>query len=656
MAWWGEVVAGGRRALAIVGLVVAGVSVVVFLELAPNLYGLLPLWLRRHRLALILLGLAAAYALVRLLAARRWSVRNAAQWLRWVVDPMEDFANLALAGGLSVLVGAVCLVFLATWAPHYVLWPWYRDTDTFATLAQSWDAGILPYRDIRGYNFPGAIYLFWVLGKLAGWGRTWAFYALDAAALAFLGVALTAWSRRCLGAALPGLGAYLIFVEFYLSLDFEIVAQRDWHASLCAVLALLFLEAWPGRASRCISAALAAAALATRPHVVVFLPVVAAAVVEGSDRPGAEPSSGHSGSRSIRPLGEWSVALGAFTLLFFAPLLFAGIADDLVRSLRIVAIGGPYNHTTLPDMARVLADELRQPRTQIIGGLLCLTLAWSRGALRRRAVIWTLALAAALCYRVVHPVQHRYLVYPEVLVGSVALALPMAWIITRPGITSVFRLSAMLLLLYEMSHAFPAYCSVTDSLRAIRSLARGETLPAATPPGSSGWFDEQNARWYNWDDYRRVLTYIRETTGAASLVANVLRHPPYPAINGPAGRLSPFRAESGICWMLLVDLDLEAEFTASLERATDSVVIWAPSEHDVHPRLRLAELAAAIRRHYRFDARFGHIEVWRRATGPPDKEFPGRDSAVIMNPARAPETGLKSPASRRPRGGRDSHG
>ena len=46
---------------------------------------------------------------------------------------------------------------LASWALHYLTWPWCRDEDTFATLALSWDAGIRPYRDIRAYNFPGHI-------------------------------------------------------------------------------------------------------------------------------------------------------------------------------------------------------------------------------------------------------------------------------------------------------------------------------------------------------------------------------------------------------------------------------------------------------------------------------------------------------------------
>lgn len=89
------------------------------------------------------------------------------------IDELDRIAAHAMDGWLSITAVAVCVALLATWVPHYLLWPWFRDSDTFATMAQSWAAGILPYRDIRGYNFPGAIYLFWMLGQVAGWGRTW---------------------------------------------------------------------------------------------------------------------------------------------------------------------------------------------------------------------------------------------------------------------------------------------------------------------------------------------------------------------------------------------------------------------------------------------------------------------------------------------------
>src|SRR5437868_1335449 len=78
----------------------------------------------------------------------------------------------------------LCVVLLTTWVPHSLTWPWWADTDQFAVSAQAWDAGILPYRDLDDFDFPGPIYVHWVLGKTLGWGRTAPFYAFDAALLA----------------------------------------------------------------------------------------------------------------------------------------------------------------------------------------------------------------------------------------------------------------------------------------------------------------------------------------------------------------------------------------------------------------------------------------------------------------------------------------
>ena len=72
---------------------------------------------------------------------------------------------------------------------------------------------------MRAYNWPGQTYLFWLLGKTAGWGRPRVFQAVDASFVLALGALLVAWSRRRLGGALPGLSAYLIFVWHYLNLD-----------------------------------------------------------------------------------------------------------------------------------------------------------------------------------------------------------------------------------------------------------------------------------------------------------------------------------------------------------------------------------------------------------------------------------------------------
>jgi hypothetical protein len=310
----------------VVGLALAGTMAVVLVMLAPDLYRYVPISWRLHGPGLALAGFAAVYAVARLWVRTRPAGRPTVEPLGRILDRLDGLADQALCRGLPAVAIAVVLAFLATWLPHYLLWPWGRDADTFATLAQSWDSGILPYRDIRAYNFPGTIYLFWVLGKVAGWGRTWVFYTVDAGAVILLGATLTAWSRRCFGGILPGVSAYLVFLTFYLSCDYETVAERDWHASLCVVLGLMALQVRPGRTSWVVSVALVAAALAIRPHVVVFLPALGAAVAEGTDRPGTEPRPGR--ARLIRSLVEWLLAVGLLTALAFAPLVIAGIADE----------------------------------------------------------------------------------------------------------------------------------------------------------------------------------------------------------------------------------------------------------------------------------------------------------------------------------------
>jgi hypothetical protein len=590
----------GRR----IALIVVGTTAAVLSMLAPDLQWFLPDVIRRRRVEMALAGLAALDALARFAVKRKGSERPTSGPLPRALHVVDLMAVKALSGGLTVVVAAVGLAYLATWLPHYLLWPWARDADTFATLARSWDAGIRPYRDIRGYNFPGAIYLFWLLGKAFGWGRTWALYAFDAASLIALGAILATWSRRCLGRMLPGLAAYLLFLTFYLNRDFETVAQRDEHASLAMVLGLLILEGWPGRTSRIVSAALAAAALTTRPHAVLFLPAMASAVLE-TDVP----------RNGWRTVSECLLGFVAFTAIAFSPLMFAGIADDLARGLRVAAYGGPYSQATLATVVEVLAAQLAKPGTWIAIGGLTLVLAVSRDRTRQRAVTWTLALGAALAYRLFHPVQHAYLALPLELVSAVVLAIPIGWLVEQSVVPRVLRVIGVVMLMLEVSAGPPRFCNGSATVEAMQSIARGEALPIHAPPGSRAWFDPASGRWYDWEDFRNTLIYLRSTTTSTTLVANVLEDPPYPAINGPTGRLSPFLAESGICWMLLVAVDLEPEFASALGRETDCVVVWSPEEYRMPSRLRLHRLAAVIRAQYRAEARFGHIEVWRRASG-----------------------------------------
>ena len=305
--------------------------------------------------------------------------------------------------------------------------------------------------------------------------------------------------------------------------------------------------------------------------------------------------------------------LGVFTALAFSPLVIAGIAGDLVHGLRTAAYGGPYSRADLATAQRVLVAQLRQSETSTAIALLVLLLVTTRGAARRRAVTWSLALGAALIYRLFHPVQHRYLAHPLALVDSVALALPIAWMIDRGTMSPFLRVICVLLIIGEVGLNLPIFCNPLGTAEAMVSLAHGRSIPIHAPPGTASWFEPRRGRRYPWEDYRNTLIYLRKMTSPKTLVANVLKEPPYPAINGPTGRLSPFRAESGICWMLLVAIDLDPEFAAALEQATDSVVVWSPDDFKGPTQLQLDRLHDVIRQHYRPEVRFGRIEIWRRA-------------------------------------------
>ena len=167
-----------------------------------------------------------------------------------------------LAWPLTAALGALCLWELLTWAPNYLTWPLWADHDVFATAATSWDRGVLPYRDFAGNNFPGTIYLFWMFGKLFGFG--WALgpsmYGFDAALVAIFGASLIFWSILRFGRAMPGLVGYGGFLGYYLTLDYSLAAQRDWQGPVFVVLGILLAQATRGgRIGRTLAALLSAA-------------------------------------------------------------------------------------------------------------------------------------------------------------------------------------------------------------------------------------------------------------------------------------------------------------------------------------------------------------------------------------------------------------
>ena len=590
----------GRSALkhwaGLIGLALSGTlaGILLFL-LIPSMVRVVQQWTLPSPARIVALKLLGTIVLLRIVGVLP---RRSRDWL-------DAFCSWVLDRRLTVAVAGACFVFLVTWFPHYLTWPWFVDTEQFAVSALAWDAGLVPYRDLPDFDFPGPIYLCYVLGKTFGWGHTTPFNAIDATFLVLLGIALAAWSRRLFGSMLPGLVGYLPFLCNYLSMDITHVGQRDWHGPFLVILGLLAQQALPGRAGRIAVAFALAAGLAYRPQLVLLLPATVLAVVEGAHRPG-EPWA-----RVIRPLGEWVAAFAASLVLVFSPLILHGVLDDFVFRLRVTRYGAPYNQATWQSFVSSLETGLVEPLTLAVLGTGAVLSCAGPTALRGPARTWLLATIGALFYRPISPVQHVYLYQPLHLIRSIDLALPIAWLLATPRLVASLRLAAVAAVVIVVPRC-PAHCSVIRSLRALAPLAAGQS-PIDVPAGCGQYFSSPGGPklHYRWEDYRRLLAYLRDEIPPWTRVAGVFRAHPYPPVTGATGHLSTFPSAGGLMHLCSVDPGIEDQYLDALEKTPGSIVVWAPDESQVDPRLKLPRLVQAIRRTYRPEARFGDLEVWR---------------------------------------------
>jgi hypothetical protein len=316
---------------------------------------------------------------------------------------------------------------------------------------------------------------------------------------------------------------------------------------------------------------------------------------------------------------------GIFVVLGFAPLLHGGLLRDLIRGLGVTAYNGPYSKVSLAGHIAFFIEEIREPKNvALLISSIILTMYSRSTSLRSMAGTWLLAVVGALCYRPLHPVDHGYLRTPLALTSAVAWAIPAAWIIKRTteggrlGPRPFLGVLVILFIVYEtIPRLSPWNCNLRASLDAIRAAGRGDWPDL--PPGGWIWYSPEKQSNYTWDDYCRLLRYVRQATGPETIVANVLKNPPFPSVNGPTGRRSPFHVESGIAWMWLIDEDLDAQFAHELQEAGfDSIVVWSREEIDSQPRLPLKRLTKVILTEYMPEARFGQVEVWRRKRKTPE--------------------------------------
>jgi hypothetical protein len=599
-------------------LIVFGVGAGFFLQVAPDLVRFLP----DKVLVYSTLSRSVAVAILFLclpVLLRAWpssAVRDK------VIEPVSRWADTlakwVLARGLAPGLVVIGVLRLAIWLPHYVSTPWSRDSDTFATLALSWRAGVVPYRDIVAYNFPGHIYLFWLVGTVAGWGQTWGLYLLDAAMLFLFGCALTAWSLRLFETMLPGIVSALVLLLYYSSINFQLFAQRDWHAALAMIFAVMVAEARPSRRGHVVSALAAAAAFSIRPHVVAFLPAIVHALSEPrrdaawAEDSAADVSATTFGRRAI----EWLALFVLFDLLAFAPLAIAGALPGFFQGLSRIVTSGAYGRVTASSALAVLSEAFDSSHNTVIVAWLAFIAVRGPARVRAAAITWLLAIAGAVVYRVPHPVQHLYLGLPLIVTRITALAVIVASVIEARRIPPLAKLASFWALGVFLLLGTNQEIRLKPTIAALQTLCEGKQIPDEPPPGGWPWFYADHFPRYDWASYRDTLIYLREHTGPDTVVANVFRSPPFPSINGAVGRLSPFRVESGICWMWLVHEDRDAEFAAELENSSCEVVVWAPGRERDQGKLTLPRVCQVILSSFEPEVKFGNIEIRRRVRRP----------------------------------------
>ena len=238
--------------------------------------------------------------------------------------------------------------------------------------------GVLPYRDIVIFNFPGQHLPPLVRRQGLRLGPHRADLRGRCRAAGRPGD-LCWWAGVVGGSAgsLPGLVGFVAALEVYLNLDYSQVFQRDWQGPALVALAMMGAQAVPNRWGRLGSALAFAAGVSVRPHAVLFLPALVLALDDGarpSDGPPIRPSArcssgGWPSSRSCAGDG---------------PAARLRILDDLLRHLGTIKHRPLYARVSWGDSWRVFRDQYSDGRVAL-GSVATLLLAIRSGATARRA-------------------------------------------------------------------------------------------------------------------------------------------------------------------------------------------------------------------------------------------------------------------------------
>jgi hypothetical protein len=546
-----------------------------------------------------------------------------------LASPIFRFLHLVM----TILIAFWCLTLLVIWIPHYLTWPWFCDHEHFAMIARSWEVGVKPYSDLATYQFPGEIYLFWVLGKLTGWGNTVSIYAFDVMLVFGLGILLILWGLRLSGRLLPGLIGFSSFLLFYLSVKFDVAAQRETHTTVLMLASLMMPTIWAGRGGRVISAVAFGLALLIRPQVVVLLPAILLSLDRSARPPGAH------WLQSFLPLLTWGLISGLTLALGFLPLLLNGSLIDFWDNLQ--SMRSTYGRDSVGmGILDILANvkPLWLPKHLLLASALVVgLLPWHRpnDAMRRSFPVVLIAMVGVSFYHAISPLRIPYHATPQIAIAAMGLTFVAAQLVqgqTRP----LARLAALaVLFLFFGAREKPRALEVlspgdrTYGLRESLRVLRTGDLPRKP---AVGFYESPG---YRWEDTRAAILYLKEQVPAAEPVAPLLMLNRAAAAS-VAARSVALPIPDGNALLMVDDPVLTNRVVTALEYADPCVVLWNPSQASEMGQ-KFIPLWNVIRQRFEPEARFGNIEIWHL------RPVPNREAAT----GRARGSRLETLAGRR---------
>jgi hypothetical protein len=495
----------------------------------------------------------------------------------------------------ELFLSALIVLMVVAWAPLYVQWPRSGNHEHFASMAFGWTRDLLPYRDLMTINFPGEIYIFWILGQICGWSSEWSIYAFDLLCLAALGAFLLVWSRRVTRRYIAALGTIALYLSYYTTQWYYTAAERESHVAVFAIVCILLPLGWKGAWSAVACGVISALAFVVRPHFVTFTPAIAAAFIF-TDAEQLRCSPG------FRFVGRWFVALVAAivtSVLCWAPLVWAGLRPDFLQSMQL-NISSKF--TPLEGFARpavsTLLREVFWAKPYLGLSILIAVGSIFAGWIRWRAV-WVVVLLAqlgGLAYMWVHPARHNYLEHPLMATWALGLGLFLAEI----GAAPIERGWAVTIgLVLALSFQYPH----TNFMGSFRLAARSMLGKAAR---IDAWRRQASTCFsLSWEEFTELRHWIADNTTLDTRLANLT---PGIILGSDVNRLPAIPIEGTWLWY---HHDTEPAVREALQAERDIVVLWNPETFEDQIG-SFPELIDVIKTDYESVARFGPMEVRRK--------------------------------------------